>query len=106
MSARHFCSARALVLVVAAAALGGCTTFQTFVTGSATPPATGASAPAGVTGPGGAASGLRPPGTPPVAAAPGALRPFADVIKDAKRSDGVLTVWQKDDKVWLELKPS
>ena len=33
------------------------------------------------------------------------LRPFADVIKDAQRSDGMLTVWQKDDKVWLELKP-
>ena len=49
----------------------------------------------------------RPPGAPPVAAAAQApLRPFADVIKDAKRSDGVLTVWQKDDKVWLELQPS
>ena len=36
---------------------------------------------------------------------PGGLRPFAEVIKDAKRSDGILTVWQKDDKVWLELKP-
>ena len=57
--------------------------------------------------PGAAASGARPPGAAPVATLPtGPLRPFADVIKDAKRMDGVLTVWQKDDKVWLELKPS
>ncbi len=56
-------------------------------------------------GPGGAAPGLRPPGAPPVAAAPGALRPFAEVIKDAKRSDATMAFWQKDDKVWLELRP-
>jgi len=97
--------ARALgLLVAAAAALSGCTTFQTF-NSSAAAPAPSASAPAAANGPGGAASGLRPPGAPPVAAAPGALRPFADVIKDARRSDGVLAFWQKDDKVWLELKP-
>jgi hypothetical protein len=37
-----------------------------------------------------------PPGTPP---------PFATVIKDARRIDGPLTFWQKDDKVWIELLP-
>ena len=37
---------------------------------------------------------------------PGGLRPFADVIKDAKQIDGLFTLWQKDDKVWLELKPT
>jgi hypothetical protein len=48
-----------------------------------------------------------PPGAaPPPAVPPGPLRPFADVIKDAKRTDGLFTVWQKDDKVWLELKPT
>ncbi|HEX6706578.1 MAG TPA: zinc-dependent metalloprotease [Albitalea sp.] len=39
-------------------------------------------------------------------AAAGGLRPFAEVIKDAKRIDGLFTLWQKDDKVWLELKPT
>jgi len=34
------------------------------------------------------------------------LRPFADVVKGARQIDGLFTVWQKDDKVWLELKPS
>jgi len=101
----RFTPAGALGIVVAAgAALTGCTTFQTFVNGVPTASAA-ASAPSGVIGPGGAASGLRPPGAPPVVAAAGGLRPFADVIKDAKRSDGVFAFWQKDDKVWLELKP-
>jgi hypothetical protein len=27
------------------------------------------------------------------------------VIKDARRTDGLLPVWQKDEKVWFELKP-
>ena len=45
-----------------------------------------------------ATAALRPPvpGTPP---------PFATVIKDARRIDGALTFWQKDDKVWIELQP-
>jgi hypothetical protein len=94
------------LIVSAGLVLAGCTTLQTLHTGSAVAVANGgASAPAGAVGPGGAASGLRPPGAAPVVAAPGGLRPFAEVIKDATRSDGVLTVWQKDDKVWLELKP-
>ncbi len=40
--------------------------------------------------------------TPP----PGGPPPFATVIKDARRVDGPLTFWQKDDKVWIELMPS
>ena len=38
-----------------------------------------------------------PPGGPP---------PFATVIKDARRIDGPLVMWQKDEKVWIELLPS
>ncbi|HEX7437341.1 MAG TPA: DUF5118 domain-containing protein, partial [Caldimonas sp.] len=103
----RFVPVRALALLVATGAvLTGCTTFQTINTpgpvGAAGPAASG---PVAAPGPGGAASGLRPPGAPPVAVAPGGLRPFAEVIKEARRSDGLLTVWQKDDKVWLELKP-
>jgi len=105
----RFSPLRALALLAAAGTvLTGCTTLQTTASAPAPAAAPGAaaSAPTAAVGPGGAASGLRPPGAPPVAAAaPGGLRPFADVIKDAKRSDGILTVWQKDDKVWLELKP-
>lgn len=63
---------------------------------SAPAPATNASAPKGsaaATASAAASSGI-------------GLKPFAEVIKDAKRIDGLFTLWQKDDKVWLELKPS
>jgi hypothetical protein len=30
---------------------------------------------------------------------------FANVIKDAKQTEGLFGIWQKDEKVWLELKP-
>ncbi|NBQ89824.1 MAG: DUF5117 domain-containing protein [Betaproteobacteria bacterium] len=36
-------------------------------------------------------------------AAAGSPAPFAEVIRDAKRADGFLPVWTKDDKVWLEI---
>ncbi|WP_421883666.1 zinc-dependent metalloprotease [Methylibium sp.] len=57
---------------------------------------------------------LRPPaqaGAPAAAAAsapapaPGAPPAFATVVKDAKASEGLFTLWRKDDKLWLELKP-
>ena len=49
-----------------------------------------------------AAPGAAPPATTP----PNPLKPFAEVIKDAKRIDGLFALWQKDDKVWMEIKPS
>ena len=52
-----------------------------------------------------AASGV-PPGTPqPAVAPPGSPAPFATVIKDTKKIDGLFTLYQKDEKVWLELRP-
>ena len=58
--------------------------------------ALGASAPSGGARP---ATAFTPPtaGTPP---------PFAVVIREARRIDGPLTLWQKDDKVWIELMPA
>jgi len=47
-----------------------------------------------------------PVGTPPAAGGPPGQPPFASVIKDARRVDGPLTLWQKDDKVWIELLPA
>ena len=32
-------------------------------------------------------------------------RPFAEIVKDAKETGGLFNLWQKDDKVWLELAP-
>ena len=74
---------------VAAAAPGG------FAPAATPPVARGAAAPAG------AASAAAPSG-PPV---PGQPPLFATVIKDAKKTEGLFGLWQKDEKVWLELKP-
>ena len=67
-------------------------------TAQPTPPGTPKAAPAAAaSGPAGAASAPaapRPPGSPP---------PFADVTKDAASKEGLLTVWTKDDKTWLEI---
>ncbi len=53
-----------------------------------------------------AASNGRGPASPPAAApAPGGPPSFASVVKDAKRIDGPLVMWQKDEKVWIELTP-
>jgi hypothetical protein len=49
------------------------------------------------------------PGAPAAAAAAppaaGAPRPFKDIVKDAKQTKGFFTLWQKDDKVWIEVGP-
>lgn len=68
--------------------------FATAASAQAPAPAAGApGAPAGA--PAGAAA--RPDPTAP--------KPFAEVSKDAKISNGFFNVYQKDDKVWIEIKP-
>lgn len=76
-------------------------------TPSVVPPAAAASAPAGAPASASAspAAATRPPAGAAPANPPGSPQPFATVIKDAKKTEGLLTVWQKDDKVWLELRP-
>jgi hypothetical protein len=62
---------------------------------SAAAPASGASHPAG------RASAARSP----MSSSGPPLPPFATLTQGARRVDGMLTLWQKDEKVWLELKP-
>ena len=52
---------------------------------------------------GGRQAGCARPTAQPAAA--GQPRPFADVIKDAKETPGLFPVWQKDEKVWIEIAP-
>jgi Domain of unknown function (DUF5118) len=73
--------------------------------GAAAKAAPAASAPGPVAAKAGPAAAASAPAAAAPAASPGSLRPFADVVKDAKRIDGLFTLWQKDDKVWLELRP-
>ncbi len=60
----------------------------------------------------GAPGAARPP-SPNVAVAAAAAaaaaqaaqgaKPFAEVVKDAKESQGLFNIWQKDEKVWIEI---
>ncbi len=85
------------------------TTAATSTPAASAAPAAGAASAAGpvrTAGPGvkpaaGAASAV--PAAAPAAPQPGQPPAFANVIKDAKRIDASLPVWQKDEKFWLEL---
>jgi hypothetical protein len=53
-----------------------------------------------------APSATAAPGTTPtLPGPPSPTKPFADVIKDAKVHPGYFTPYQKDEKVWIEIKP-
>jgi len=80
-------TAAAVAIVAASLALTGCATV-----------AAAASTPAA------AATEGTPGGSAPPAAA-GQPRPFAEVVKDAKETPGLFRVWQKDEKVWIEIAP-
>jgi Met-zincin/Domain of unknown function (DUF5117) len=93
-------------LAAALVALTGCAHGPATTTVAAAVPAPAASA----VRPPGAASA--PTGVAPAAGAPAAavlppvvnpLPLFALVTRDAKRFGGMITAWQKDEKVWLEL---
>lgn len=43
--------------------------------------------------------------TPVQAPAAGPLKPFKEIIKEAKELKGFFTLYQKDDKVWMEIRP-
>ncbi|MFO1308466.1 MAG: zinc-dependent metalloprotease [Burkholderiales bacterium] len=109
---------RSLVLVLAGLATAGCATATQGPASAEAVPAAAAPAvaqpaaangaarpgagrpgagPATAAGTGGAAPAGAPPQPP--------ARPFADVIKDAKETKGLFTVWQKDEKAWIEIAP-
>ena len=75
----------------------------------ATPPATPPASAAATATPTVITAAIQPAGapqsSPPVVTA-GAPPPFATVTKDAKLSAGLLPVWTKDDKTWLEIPAS
>jgi hypothetical protein len=109
----HVVSPRLVTLAAAlcAAGLAGC---ATTAASPAAPPAPAAAAaspglaaavPSAAVPPAAAASrpaGAAAPAAPP---APGQPPAFATVIKDAKEIKGLFALWQKDEKVWIELKP-
>ena len=60
-----------------------------------TPPGAGSSPPAGPTAPVAAAAGSRPDSS--------SLKPFREVVAGAVEQPGLFPLWQKDDKVWIEI---
>ena len=107
---------RSLALVLAGLATAGCATATQGPAPASAEPVPAAAAPTGAQP--AAANGAARPGTgrpgagpataasAPAGAAPQPpARPFADVIKDAKEAKGLFTVWQKDEKAWIEIAP-
>jgi hypothetical protein len=80
-----------------AVTLAGCAT----AVSAPAPVAQGTTPPAA---PAAAASGAAPAAAPrPAAPLPGALTAFAEVTREAKRADGFLPTWTRDDRTWLEI---
>lgn len=95
VASRVLVPARAIAITVALVALSGCAALSV-------PGLDGkSSAVVMPMPPGGAAPGTTPP--PPTTPSP--TKPFADIIKDAKQHTGYFTIYQKEDKVWIELMP-
>jgi Met-zincin/Domain of unknown function (DUF5117) len=90
----------ALVAALGALVLAGCATTAAAPMSAA---AAASAAPAAARPAAGAASA--PAGAPTPPPAPGQPPAFATVIKDAKEIKGLFALWQKDEKVWIELKP-
>ena len=94
--------ARILLCLAFVGAMVGCTPLRVSQPGPGKP---GATAPGSAAQPAsGAASGPTTAARP--SATPGGPPPFATVITGARRIDGPLTLWQKDEKVWIELLPA
>ena len=89
--------------VLGGALLAGCAVVQPITAGSEAKTQQ-PSAPPVVAAPAGPAT-VAPGTAPPLPAPPSPTKPFADVVKDAKVHPGYFTLYQKDEKVWIELKP-
>ena len=103
--------------IVAAAAVAACSTipapFGNGGQGSAPPAANSGApigAPPGVGAPSapvaGATSGMQTPSSPPAGATRpdnSSLKPFREVVSGATEMKGFFALWQKDDKVWIEI---
>ena len=102
---------RLLLPALAAIGLSGCAT-----TAAAPEPSTIESSRAAAAQPA-QGTGQPPQGSPPSASARTAAaasagagatppaRPFADVVKDAKETKGLFTIWSRDEKAWIEVAP-
>jgi hypothetical protein len=97
-----------LSMAVVALTMAGCATPNPPAAPGVTPPAATAT-PGAAPPPASAASGAATAAAGAPAAAlraaplPGALTAFAEVTREAKRADGFLPTWTRDDRTWLEI---
>lgn len=82
-------------------ALSACSTLS-----DAGKPATPAPANASTPGQASSTTGPAASGATPASATPAAQQPAFDlVIKGAERQDGLIPIWKRQEKIWLELRP-
>ncbi|HJU21376.1 MAG TPA: zinc-dependent metalloprotease [Casimicrobiaceae bacterium] len=118
MSHRHVSRAAAALGIVAPFVIAGCASLPR--TDAAKPADTAAIAAAAASaareaatepehgatpGPNGARANAAAAAATAAAQAAQFSKPFADVVKDAKKQTGLIDIWRKDDKVWLEIAP-
>ncbi|GAB4471667.1 MAG: zinc-dependent metalloprotease [Burkholderiaceae bacterium] len=92
----------------AALALGACATPPAPVAQSPSNASTASASVAKSAAPAASSPEAKPAAAPAAAPRPGEpppLRPFADVIKDAREIKGFFTFWQKEERTWLEVRP-
>jgi hypothetical protein len=89
-----------LAAALGALGLAGCATTAAAPVSSAAPAAAASAAAAAAAKPVAAAASAPPPPS-----LPGQPPAFATVIKDAKETKGLFSLWQKEERVWIELKP-
>ncbi len=95
---------RALAPLVVVAVFGtGCAQFTALSSAPTRTASASGTAATPTTAPGAAATAASGPA--PARPDPSAPRPFDEVIKGATLSEGLFKVWQKDEKVWIELAP-
>jgi Met-zincin/Domain of unknown function (DUF5117) len=95
-----------LLTLAAALGLAGCATTAAAPVSSTPVAAAPASAvPAAVAARPASAASAAAATTPPPPPLPGQPPAFATVIKDAKEIKGLFSLWQKEERVWIELKP-
>jgi Met-zincin/Domain of unknown function (DUF5117) len=92
-----------LAAALGALGLAGCATTAAAPASSAAPAAAASAVVAAAAKP--IAAAATAASAPTVAPLPGQPPAFATVIKDAKETKGLFSLWQKEERVWIELKP-
>lgn len=80
--------------------LSACASVDTGTAKEGAKPAPSTSSTTSASAPVTAAAAGATPAAPPV---PGAPRPFAEIIKGAKSTEGLFPLWTRDDKTWIEI---